>query len=131
MEKGVSLIESLLVVVIIGSIVFLLANIPNALMLISKARHVSLAREIAVKQIEDKRNINYSNLVNDNSAISDSRLSLLPQGVGTVVVEDCPAAICANDEPIKQVTVTVSWVDNNKAQNINLNTLIGEEGINQ
>lgn len=131
MEKGVSLIESLLVVVVIGTIVFLLANIPNALMLIGKSKHVSLAREIAVKQIEDKRNINYANLVNDNSPISDSRLSLLPQGNGTVVVEDCPPSICTNGENIKQVIVTLSWVDNNKTQSLNLNTLIGEGGINQ
>lgn len=130
-ESGVSLIESLLVVVVIGSIVFLLANIPNALMLIGKSKHVSLAREIAVKQIEDKRNINYANLVNDNSPIADSRLSLLPSGAGTVVVEDCPPAICASGENIKQVTVSLSWVDNEKLQNISLNTLIGEGGINQ
>lgn len=131
MEKGVSLIESLLVVVVIGSIVFLIANIPNALMLIGKSKHISIAREIAVKQIEDKRNINYANLVNDNSPISDSRLSLLPSGAGAVVVEDCPPVICANGENIKQITVTVSWVDNNKPQDLTVNTMIGEGGINQ
>lgn len=130
-QKGVSLIEALLVVVIIGSTVFLLANIPNALMLIGKAKHVSIAREIAAKQIEDKRDINYANLVNDTSPISDSRLSLLPQGAGTVVIGDCPSSVCDNSENVKQITVLVSWVDNNKQQNISLNTLIGEGGINQ
>lgn len=131
MEKGVSLIESLLVVVVIGSVVFLIANIPNALMLIGKSRHVSLAREIAVKQIEDKRTINYVNLVNDDSPILDTRLGLLPQGSGTVVVGDCPPAICTNGEHVKQVTVTVTWQDNNKSQVITLKTMIGEGGINQ
>lgn len=130
-ESGVSLIESLLVVVVISSIVFLMANIPNALMLVGKSKHVSLAREIAVKQIEDKRNINYANLVNDNIPIADSRLNLLPQGTGTVAVEDCPVAICTNGENIKQVTVTVSWVNNAKPQNLTVNTMIGEGGINQ
>ena len=131
MEKGVSLIESLLVVVILGSVVFLLANIPNALSLVGKSRHLSLAREIAFRQIEDKRNINYVNLVNDSSPINDSRISLLPQGTGTVVVEDCDPLICTAGEAIKQVIVTVNWQDNNKAQNITFKTMIGEGGINQ
>ncbi len=130
-RSGFSLIETLLVVVIIGSIVFLIANIPNAMMLIGKSRHASLAREIAVKQIEDKRALSFENLANDNSPITDSRLSLLPQASGTVVVEDCDPVICTNSEPIKQVTVEVSWLDNNKPQKINLKTMIGEGGINQ
>lgn len=131
MEKGVSLIESLLVVVVIGTVVFLLANLPNALSLVGKSRHLSIAREIASKQIEDKRNISYVNLVNDSSPISDSRIGLLPQGAGTVVVEDCNLTICPNEEHIKQVTVTVNWQDNNKAQNITFKTMVGEGGINQ
>lgn len=130
-QKGFSLVESLLVLVVIGSIVFLLANIPNALMLINRSRHVSLAREIATKQIEDKRNISFENLVNDNLAISDYRLNMLPQASGTVKVEDCSEAICSEGENIKQVIVTVSWIDNNKPQTITLHTMIGEGGINQ
>lgn len=130
-ENGVSLIESLLVVVILGSIVFLISSLPNSLMLIGKSRHISLAREIAIKQIEDKRTINYSNLVNDNSGITDSRLSLLPGGSGTVIVEDCDPAVCTNEEHIKQVLVTVNWKDNNKTQEVTLKTMIGEGGINQ
>ena len=63
-------------------IVFLLANLPNAMMLINKSNHLSLAREIATKQIEDKRAISYANLTLDNPsnppAIVDSRLNLLP-----------------------------------------------------
>ncbi len=130
-EKGVSLIESLLVVVVIGSLVFLISSIPNALILISKSRHISLAREIVVKQIEDKRTINYTNLVNDNSPINDSRLSLLPQGNGIVEVADCDPTVCTNGENIKVVTVIVNWQDNNKPQTIALKTMIGEGGINQ
>lgn len=130
-ERGVSLIESLLVVVVLGSIVFLISSIPNSLMLVGKSRHVSLAREIAAKQIEDKRTINYANLVNDDSSISDPRLSLLPQGSGTVVISDCDPLVCTNGEHIKQVLVEVLWKDNNKTQTVTLKTMIGEGGINQ
>lgn len=130
-EKGVSLIESLLVVVIISVIVLLMANLPSAMGLIQKSKHLSLAREIAAKQLEDKRSINYANLVNDTTAVSDFRVSLLPQGAGEVLIEDCAATICTNSENIKQVKVTVSWVDNNKTQTVSLDTFIGEGGLNQ
>lgn len=130
-EKGVSLIESLLVIVVVASIVFLMANLPNAYALVGKSKHLSLAREIALKQIEDKRMLNYENLVLDNSPIVDSRLSLLPQGTGTVIVEDCNSKICINGESVKQVTTTINWKDNNKAQTVTLKTMISKGGLNQ
>lgn len=130
-QRGSSLVELLLVIVIISSSVFLIANIPNALTLVGKSKHLSLAKEIASKQIENKRNISYENLVNDESTITDSNISLLPQGSGTVVVEDCDESVCTNGENIKKVTITVSWKDNNKDQSVVLRTLIGEGGINQ
>lgn len=129
--KGVSLIELLLVIVVIASAVFLLANLPNALGLVNRSKHLSLAREIAAKQIEDKRSISYTNLVNDTSNIVDARISILPQGSGTVTVADCEASICTNGEHVKKVSVTISWKDNNKNQTMTLTTFIGEGGINQ
>lgn len=130
-QKGNSLIESLLVIVMVGIIVILMGNLPNAINLMSKSKHLSLAREIATKQIEDKRSINFVNLVNDNSAISDSRISLLPSGNGNVVVQDCDALICTNAESLKQVIVTVNWKDNAKPQTITISTFIGQGGLNQ
>lgn len=130
-QKGVSLIESLLVVIVVAVLVFLLANIPNSINLISKSNHLSQAREIAAKQIEDKRATNYANLVNDTIPIADSRISLLPLGSGTVSVEDCPQTICTNSEHVKQITVVVNWKDNNKSQSVSLKTFIGEGGLNQ
>ena len=135
MSKGYTLIELLLVIVIIGASVFLIASLPNALGLVTLSRHLSLAREIATKQIEDKRAISYGNLTSDNPAdppvISDSRLSLLPKSNGTTLVEDCNLSLCPNGEHIKQVTVTISWKENNKSQTLKLKTLIGEGGVNQ
>ena len=134
-ESGVSLIESLLVVVVAVAIVFLMANLPNAIGLITKSNHLSLAREIASKQIEDERGINYANLVPDTTNIADSRISLLPSGSGTMAVADCDpqtnTQFCPNGEHIKIVTVTINWKDNNKDQSVSLKTFIGEGGINQ
>lgn len=131
MNKGVSLIETLLVVVTLSAVTFLIANIPNAFNLINKSKHLSTAREIAAKVIEDKRSLSFANLVNDNSAILDLRINLLPQGSGTVVVEDCSQQICPNLEPVKQVTVTLNWKEGSKQQQISLKTLIGEGGLSK
>lgn len=130
-QKGASLIEVLMVVVLMGVIVILLANLPNAMNLISKSNHLSIAREIAAKQIEDKRAINYANLVNGTVEIVDSRISLLPSGAGSVLIEDCPVEICTNSEHIKQISVTISWKSNNKTQTTNIKTFIAEGGLNQ
>lgn len=129
--RGISLIEVLLVVAVVGTAVFLMANLPNAMGLVNKSRHLSLAREIAVKEIEDRRNISYINLVPDTTAIIDSRISLLPSGNGQVIVTDCDLLICTNDEHIKQVTVIVKWKEGSKDQQASLKTFIGEGGINQ
>lgn len=130
-QKGISLVEIILVVATIGFIVILMANLPNALGLVGKAKHISLARDIATKQIEDKRDISFVNLVNGTTPISDSRISLLPTGAGIIEVENCKVEICTNSEEVKHIKVTVSWMDNLKEQNIMLETFIGKEGLNQ
>lgn len=130
-KKGFSLIESLLVVAMVGIIVVLMANLPNAFNLMSKSKNLSLAREIATKQIEDKRAIDYNSLANDSTVLIDSRIGLLPNGEGLVVVEDCDISICTNSEPVKQIIVTVSWMENNKSQSVTLQTFVGEGGLNQ
>lgn len=127
--RGISLIEILLVVVTVGFIVILAANLPSSLGLITRSKHISLAREIAAKQIEDKRTISYINLAEGTSAVSDSRLSLLPSGAGLIEIGSCSPSVCTNSEPLKHVKVTVSWMDNLKEQTITLETLIGEGGL--
>lgn len=131
MKKGFSLVETILVIAIGGILIILLANLPNALTLITKSKNTSIAKEIAARQIEDKRNISYSNLVNDTVNITDPRLNLLPQGEGTITVEDCDVSVCTNNESIKQVSVTVTWIDNQKPQEVRIKTLVGEGGLNQ
>lgn len=130
-QKGTSLVELLMVIVVVASVVLLLANLPNAFILISKSKHLSLARELMAKQIEDKRAISYINLVNGTTTILDTRLGMLPNGSGTVLVEDCNVLICTNAEHVKQVTVTVNWKEGSKNQTINLKTFIGEGGLDQ
>lgn len=130
-KHGGSLIELLLVIVLLGIVVVLMANLPNAMMLVNKSKYMGLAREVVAKQLESKRQIAYSNLANDSSPIADPRIALLPQGNGTIVVEDCDVSICTNSEDVKKVTVTVNWTENSKNQQVILQTLIGQGGLNQ
>lgn len=129
--KGLSLVEILLVIAIIGMMVLLIANLPNSISLISKSRHQGLAREIAVKAIEDIRAQQYINLTDGSSDLLDSRVGLLPEGAGTKIISDCSVDVCANGEQAKQVTISISWKETGRAQNLTVTTLIGQGGLGQ
>lgn len=129
-QNGFSLVDSMLAVVIVSSIVFLLANIPNAISLISRSKHLSLAKEIATKAIEDKRSMDYSNIVNNNNApLDDTRVGLLPSGSAYITVADCGVTICPNAEVAKTVSVVVNWKEAGKENKYKIDTLISQEGF--
>lgn len=130
-QKGVSIIEITVVLAIIGFLAILVASFPNAMALIGKTRHLSVASEIASKKMEDLRAMQYINLSLGEEEISDPRLGLLPSGSGKVLVEDCYPEICTQSEDTKKVTVTVTWRDYGKDQIVNLTTLISDGGLNQ
>ncbi len=126
-NKGFSLIEILLVLLIIGFVVMLIFNLPPSINLIGSSRYNSLAKDIASKKIEDLRARGYENLA--SGAFSDNGLNSLPSGFGEVVVEDCPVSICTNTEEVKQVTVKVKWLEGSEEETVELLTMIGEGGI--
>lgn len=130
-KSGFSLVEAILVIFVGGLLILLVASLPNAFNLVNKSKNMSLAREIAVKQVEDLRSISFSNLALGTENIDDNRIALLPQGSGSVTVEDCDIAICTNGEDIKLIKVSVNWKENNKDQIVDMVTLIGEGGLNQ
>lgn len=126
-NKGVSLVEIILVISIVGMLILVIANLPNTLTLIGKSNHLSLAKEIASKQIEDKRALQYINLssgtTNLTSAV-DSRMGLLPSSSGSVVVGD-------PEDNVRAVSVAISWQENDKTQTYKIDTLIGEGGLSK
>ncbi len=130
-QTGFSLVEMLVVIGTIGFSVLLLGNIPNTINLIGEARSESLAREIAAKQIEDERSIQYANLANGTQNVVDSRLRILPAGAGTIFTEDCSSQVCGQGESVKHVVVTINWKQNGKPNALSLETLIGKGGISQ
>lgn len=128
-SRGVSLIEILLVIASVSFLALLVVNIPNSISLIGQAKRTSLALQIAQKQIEDRRNVVFSNLANGTSAISDSRIQSLPEGGGLVLIEDCNLLICTQAEPAKQISITVTWKEAGKEKDVKLDTLISEGGL--
>lgn len=132
-ERGVSLVELLLVVAAIGFLILLIGNLPNSINLIGRARHQSMAREIVAKAIEDTRAIAFTNLADGSVSLTDSRLNLLPGGSGNRLIGSCNPDICTGSEAskVKQVTVTVTWLEAGKNQIVRLQTLISEGGLNQ
>ena len=125
-----SLIEIVLIIFIVGFLVLLLGSIPNSMSLVSKAGHIGIAKEIAGGQLEKIRHESFANLTNGETEITDLRLSELVDGSGVVAIEDCDPSICTNGEDIKKVKVEVLWKEGGKSQNIILETLITEGGIN-
>lgn len=130
-STGFSLVELLVVITLLGFLVFLIASLPGSIRLISRSHNLSTAREIASKEIEDKRAIQYLNLANGEVAVNDHRIGLLPAGSGITSVADCDPQVCTKGENTKVVTVTVNWMESGKQQQVVMKTLISEGGLNK
>ncbi len=128
-QKGTSLVEIIVVIAVVGFLVILVSSLPNSINLITKAKHLSIAREVIAKEIENQRSIQYINLV--NGEVSDPRLKLLPSSSGNVLIEDCNPSICTNGEITKVVTITVSWKESGKDTSTKVKTFISEGGLNK
>ena len=139
---GLLLIELLLVATTVGVLVVLIGALPNSIQLIGKSKRISIAREIATKQLESTRSTVYANLTSGNTLItsaSEPRLSQLPSGSGNLMVVECiiyapskeKSKYCPNNEQVKIVTVTVNWNEKGATEQVKLDTLISERGINQ
>lgn len=130
-ERGVSLIELVLVIAAVGFLALLVSNLPSSISSINKSRHASLARDIAGKQIEYLRRLTYANLSEGAESFFDSGLSNLPGALATYEVEACSPEICPNQEGAKEVKVKVSWNESGDNKSVELTTIIGEGGLGQ
>lgn len=128
-NSGFSLIEILLVVLVAGMIIAVLANLTPTINLLTTSNRENTARQIVAKRIEDIRAQGFDNLANGTDPFSDPRLTSLPQSGASTIIEDCPAQICVNSEPIKKVQIQVSWVENNQSKEFSATTLISKGGL--
>ena len=128
-QRGISLVEVILVMIIAGVMFLLIANLPSSLSLIGTSRREALAKEIIAKKIEDLRSQTYVNLANGTIQIIDSRLSSLPQSSSQVTIDDCPITICTNGELAKQVKIHLTWIESGKTKTMDIATLIAKNGL--
>ncbi len=129
-QRGVSLVEVILVVALVGFIGLMIVNLPNSMKAINKSQHQGVAKEIVSKQMEVVRQAGASQ-PNGQSSFYDSSLYQLPSSQGTVEISDCPAAICTQGETLKVAKVTVLWQEEGQSQNVSSTTLITSGGLGQ
>lgn len=128
-SKGFSLIEVVIVVFLTGVIVLVIANIPQAIRLVTSSQAESKVREVVAKKVEDIRLSGYDNLVNGTTSLDDPRLNDLPGLLASTVISDCPAEVCTGGELAKKVSITVSWQENNEPKTYQVNTLVSKGGL--
>ncbi len=128
-QSGISLLEVLVSLMMLGFILFIVVNLPQATRLIGSSRHESIAKDIVVQQVERLRSQSYDNLALGSSTISDNRLSTLPAASSSIVISNCPNTICTNGEQTKMVEVKVSWQEESKVKQVDVITLISKGGL--
>ena len=129
LQKGFSLIEVLIAVFITGALVLVIANIPQAIKLVTGSQSELKVKEVAAKKIEDLRLSGYDNLANGTTSISDSKLNGLANVSGNVLISDCTSPLCPNGELAKQVTINVTWTENTEPKRFSISTLIAKGGL--
>src|SRR3989344_992684 len=129
LQKGFSLIEVLIAVFITGALVLVIANIPQAIKLVTGSQSELKVKEVAAKKIEDLRLSGYDNLANGATSISDSKLNGLANVSGNALISDCTSPLCPNGELAKQVTINVTWTENTEPKRFSISTLIAKGGL--
>lgn len=132
-EKGSTLVEVVLVVLVVGFLALLITNIPSSMASINKSRHSSQAKDIANRQIDNLRKTGYEglNLTEEAVAFSDTDLINLPSANATYKVESCPETVCLSSENAKKVTVRIDWDEVGDEKSVELVTIVSEGGIGQ
>lgn len=128
-QTGSSIVEILLVALVAGVIIVLLANLTPAANILNNSRRENIARQIVAKKIEDVRSQGYEALANGLNTFSDPRLTQLTQGSASTNIQDCPPTICTKGELIKQIDISVNWIENNTPKSFSISTLIAKGGL--
>ncbi len=126
-ESGLTLVELLVTILVIGVI---FAGLSNIFISIQRAQvqtsYLDSATRAAQRQIESLRNSNYNNLIAGQTIdFSDNLPDTLPQGSSGFVVVSEPSP------DIKRVDVTVTYTYGGDTRNVSLSSLIGVIGIVQ
>lgn len=120
---GFSLVEVLISMFIIVILGFLLLTASGTLAQTYSSNLQTIASKAASKEIETLRETPFASLPS-SGAIVDPNLSKLPAGAATRTV-----TTYQSDPTIKQINVTVTWTFNGSARQLQMATLIYQNGI--
>lgn len=121
-KEGFTLVEILLSLFVIMAIVSIILVVSSTYLHSRRSSLQAIATGIASRDIENLRLADFNSVQTGN--ITDSELSLLPSSSAARTV-----ANFETNAKIKQVTVTVGWIEKGLAQEIKLDTLISQNGI--
>lgn len=124
--KGLSLIEIIIALALVVVTITIFGVALSSVPLTKTARNQNLAYHIAAEKIEELRNTPFASLPAAGSSFANPALANLPAGSAAFTIQNYQS-----DSKIKQVTVTVSWVDAGKTRSVVLETLMSERGLNQ
>lgn len=128
-QFGFSLVEVIIAIFLAGIMVLVVANIPQAIRLISSSQSESKVREVAAKKLEDTRLTGFDNLAYGTTNFSDPRLNSLPAVTAFTTIAECPVSLCPSSEQVKQVTISISWNENSIKKNFEIVTLVAKGGL--
>jgi len=125
-QKGFSLIEVLIAIVILGIVsVTLISVFIYGFNIVFKTRQVSLATQIAQEEVELVRNMNYDDILLLGSTYNHDSLSDLVNGAGALSIENGPGG------DIKKLTVSVTWDYHGANMRKDIVTFVTREGVNK
>lgn len=130
-QAGITLVELILVVAAVAILALLITNLPQSVNLINKSRNLSIATDVASKQLNTLRKFTYSNLANGTTTFLDPALAKLANSQAVYEVEDCPVSVCQPSGSAKSVKVRVSWREATGPQAVELVTLVSDGGLGQ
>jgi len=124
-------VELVLVVAAVGFLALLVNNLPSSISSINKSRHISLARDVAGKQMEFLRRQSFENLSNGTETFSAPELNTLNGANALYEINDCPPEICTEGEEAREVKVRITWNESGDNKSVELMTIIGKGGLGQ
>ena len=124
-SRGFSLVELIIALGIAMVAVLLFTVVISIIPLTKISRNQNLAYHIAAKKIEELRNTVFSSLPTTGT-FTDSGLSDLASSTASITVTDYQSSA-----EVKEITVVVSWQQENQQKSVSLETLIYDGGISQ
>ena len=125
-KHGFTLIEILISLLLILAIIVVLFATSGTFMSSRKSNLQGFAAKIASCEIEQLRKTAFASLPASGAigAPCNSDLAKLPQAAAERTVSDYQT-----DSDIKQIIISVTWVENNASQEIKMDTLISKDGL--